>query len=221
MARDLCSFPSFSARRPGTACLPPIASCPYWSNKRLARIPAYYLMPRMYIFSGLPGTGKTTLSRRLAQHVGAVYLRIDTIEQALRDLCRLSVEGEGYGLAYRIAADNLHLGFHVVADSCNPIELTRREWENVATSAAAEFVNIEVTCSDTEEHRRRIESRRSDIGRLESPDWQAVVDREYHKWVCNRVVVDTAHHSIDDCFSILISSLSLNPTKIGKSASRD
>jgi len=42
-------------------------------------------MPKLFIFSGLPGTGKTTLSRQLAQHVGAAYLRIDTIEQALRD----------------------------------------------------------------------------------------------------------------------------------------
>ena len=37
----------------------------------------------LYIFGGLPGTGKTTLARYLAHHQRAVYLRIDTIEQAL------------------------------------------------------------------------------------------------------------------------------------------
>ena len=85
------------------------------------------VMPKLFIFSGLPGTGKTTLSQRLAQHTGAVHLRIDTIEQALRDLCKLDVQAEGYGLAYRVASDNLRLGLHVVADSCNPIDLTRQE----------------------------------------------------------------------------------------------
>ncbi len=61
----------------------------------------------LYIFSGLPGSGKSTLSKWLSAHLGAVYLRIDTIEQALRDLCAFDVQGEGYRLAYRIARDNL------------------------------------------------------------------------------------------------------------------
>src|SRR5512147_1981970 len=99
--------------------------------------------PILYIFSGLPGSGKSTLSQQIARHVNAVYLRIDTIEQALRDLCAFDVQGEGYRLAYRIAADNLQLGIDVVADCCNPIELTRREWEQVALQAHARYVNIE------------------------------------------------------------------------------
>ena len=113
----------------------------------------------LYVFSGLPGTGKTVLSQRLASRLKAVHLRIDTVEQALRDLCGIVVEGEGYGLAYRVAADNLRLGVSVVADSCNPIELTRTEWETVARDTQARCVNIEVICSDPLEHRRRVESR--------------------------------------------------------------
>jgi len=157
-------------------------------------------MSTLFIFSGLPGSGKTTLSQKLAQQSNAVHLRIDTIEQALRDLCNINVEGEGYRLAYRIAADNLRLGLDVVADSCNTIALTRREWENVATSNAAEFVNIEVQCSDTEEHRRRIESRATTIEGLKLPNWQSVIDREYDKWAGERVVIDTANQSIAECF---------------------
>ena len=61
---------------------------------------------------GGTGTGKTTLARHMAQHYAAIHLRIDTIEQALRELCRLDVTGEGYRLAYRIAADNLQLGLN-------------------------------------------------------------------------------------------------------------
>ena len=166
-------------------------------------------MPTLFIFSGLPGSGKTTLSQKLAQHSNAVHLRIDTIEQALRDLCNINVEGEGYELAYRIAADNLRLGLDVIADSCNTIELTRREWENVATSNGAGFVNIEVQCSDTEEHRRRIESRATTIDGLKLPDWQAVIDREYHDWSVDRVIIDTANQSISDSFTILANKLPL------------
>lgn len=39
----------------------------------------------LIIFSGLPGSGKSTIARALARRLRAVYLRIDTIEQAIRD----------------------------------------------------------------------------------------------------------------------------------------
>src|SRR5262245_64926757 len=98
----------------------------------------------LYVFSGLPGTGKTVLSQRLASHVNAVHLRIDTFEQALRDLRGITVEDEGYRLAYRIATDNLRLGLSVVADSCNPIDVTRYAWEALARDTQARCTNIGV-----------------------------------------------------------------------------
>ena len=164
-------------------------------------------MPSLIIFSGLPGTGKTTLSHRLAKEVGAVHLRIDTIEQALRDLCRIQVEGEGYRLAYRIAADNLVLGSDVIADSCNPLELTRREWEQVANDCAADYVNIEVICSDQNEHRRRVESRSTSIPNLRLPSWDDVMRREYHPWSTERVVVDTADRTTAEAYRDLVAVL--------------
>jgi broad-specificity NMP kinase len=39
----------------------------------------------LIVFSGAPGTGKTTLSRLLAQQRGAVYLRIDTMDEPIME----------------------------------------------------------------------------------------------------------------------------------------
>ncbi len=146
----------------------------------------------LYIFGGLPGTGKTTLSMRLAQDLGALHVRIDTIEQALRDSGVRIEGGEGYVVGYRVAKDNLRLGRDVVVDSVNPWAVTRYEWRETARGQGTTFVEIEVVCSDRSEHRRRVESRSNDIPGLTLPTWNDVLNREYHPWEEDHIVIDTA-----------------------------
>ncbi|GLS06366.1 adenylyl-sulfate kinase [Chitiniphilus shinanonensis] len=163
--------------------------------------------PLLCVFAGLPGVGKTTLARQLAGRISACYLRIDTIEQALRDLAGLSVQGEGYALAQRVAADNLAAGVDVVADCCNPWPLTRRHWRKVSLDTAARHLDIEIVCSDPDEHRRRVEARIGDIPGLILPDWQAVQARDYQAWDGGRIVIDTAHRTVAECLDELLGRL--------------
>ena len=164
-------------------------------------------MSMLYIFSGLPGVGKSTLAHELAKRRAAVYLRIDTIEQVLSDVRSIEVKSEGYEVAYRVAADNLRLGLSVVADSCNPIEITRNAWEKVALESGTAHVNIEIICSDKTEHRQRIETRLSTVPGLKLPTWKEVESREYQSWSKDRIQIDTSgkseRESLDSLFSVL------------------
>ena len=153
----------------------------------------------LIIFGGLPGTGKTTIARELALQLAAVHLRIDSIEQAIRDsgAVSCSLDDVGYRVGYAIATDNLRLGRTVIADSVNPLPLTRNAWIEVASRARVSAIEIEVKCSDANKLRERIETRTADIPGLRLPTWQEVVSREYHSWDREHIAVDTAHLSVE------------------------
>jgi predicted kinase len=99
------------------------------------------------------------------------------------------------------------LGLSVVADSCNPIELTRRAWEDVAKKAKADFVNIEIICSDKSEHRKRAETRATNVKGLRPPTWNEIESREFHEWQGERTVIDTAKQTEQECFEMLVRAI--------------
>lgn len=154
----------------------------------------------LIVFGGLPGTGKTIVAHALAENLGGLYLRIDTIEQTLRNagVLRDDVGTAGYDIATALADTNLALGSTVIADSVNPVEASRRAWRDVATRTAVSLFEIEFICSDRTEHRRRVENRESDITGLTPPTWQSVVEHEYMPWNDPHLVVDTARLSVED-----------------------
>lgn len=162
--------------------------------------------PILHVFAGLPGTGKSTLAQALATHLKATYLRIDTLEQALREVLKRPIQAEGYELAYALALDQLRLGLDVVADACNPIAATREAWARVAAQAGARLFCIEVICSDRAEHRRRVEQRTSTVPGLKLPSWQEVLDRDYEPWTSPRLVLDTAGKATPNCLEALLAA---------------
>src|SRR5213592_3457149 len=88
----------------------------------------------LIVLGGLPGVGKTTIARELARQLGAVHVRIDSIEQVIRDsrVASSSLDDAGYRVGYAVAADNLLVGRTVIADSVNPLPVTRDAWIAVA-----------------------------------------------------------------------------------------
>lgn len=80
----------------------------------------------------------------------------------------------------------------VIADSVNPIAITRQAWRAVATENAAPYLEIELTCSDQMQHRYRVENRVADIRGHILPDWQKVIAREYEPWRTASLTLDTS-----------------------------
>jgi AAA+ superfamily predicted ATPase len=88
------------------------------------------LPPILIIFSGLPGTGKTTIAKELACQIGAVDLCIDSIEHAnlASGAVRLPPKTRAIASATRLPRITSASVGTVIVDSVNPLQLTRDAW---------------------------------------------------------------------------------------------
>ena len=167
------------------------------------------------VVGGLPTVGKTTVCREVlrlqatSQSPGRLptWLRIDSIEQALRDTGEMlpgMPAGAGYYVAAAVARDVLASGGDVLVECVNPLPITRRLWEETASAAGARFLSVELICSDAAEHRRRAQQRVSDIKGLELPGWQEITRRDYAPWPEADLRLDTARLTVTEAARAIV-----------------
>jgi hypothetical protein len=67
---------------------------------------------------------------------------------------------------------------------------------------------VEVVCSDEAEHKRRVESRAADIPGHRVPTWSEVIERDYHPWDRERIVIDTARLDVQQSVQAILAAAS-------------
>lgn len=154
-------------------------------------------LPLLLVLAGRAGTGKTTLSRRLAVTLRAAVVRIDAIEAAVVrcGLATHPVGVVGYVAASEIARATLAAGTPVIIDAVNPVAEARAGWRDLA-AGRARLVIIETVLTDAVEHRRRVTARAADLEGQRLPSWDDVCAADYLDWDevrdGPRTVIDTA-----------------------------
>jgi predicted kinase len=163
----------------------------------------------LVVLAGRPGVGKTTVARLLSQRLGAMYLRIDTVEQALIRAGGSDPGSAGYEVAFALAADNLALGVSVVADAVNALQVTRAAWVRVASQEGCACHLVELVCSDGAEHRRRLVSRTADMAGHVLPGWEAASQRPFEPMADACCIIDTAVLLPEQAVAAIIAALGL------------
>lgn len=169
-------------------------------------------MTKLIVFSGLPASGKTTLAYGLARKTRALYLRIDSIERALRDstLALHPAEDAGYRAAQAVAEDNLKLGRSVIIDAVNATAVTREWWAETARRHATGFFEATLYVSDLSEHRSRI------MSRPDGPVWEDVQQRAFEPHLTANLALDTSRLTLDACLTRLYKAITDQDRKLAK-----
>jgi predicted kinase len=130
--------------------------------------------------SGLQGTGKSELAKRLAGALAMPVFSVDPIESALlrAGIQRCFETGlAAYLVAEALAKSQLELGQGVIIDAVNAGDLAKGTWRELARMHKEPLRVIHCRCSDETLHRIRLASRHRDLDERLEPKWGDVQAR--------------------------------------------
>jgi len=142
----------------------------------------------------MPGSGKTTLARMVAETLHIPLLAKDRVQRVLRDRDLADPSsGDGYYIILDFADEQISLGVSVILDATFPLDHFRSVASDIAARHDARFAAIYCHCSDEVMWRARMERRVQYIPGWKPVGWEDVERmREYYQpWGDNALTVDT------------------------------
>jgi hypothetical protein len=113
-------------------------------RERLGELPEPVGSPSLVLVAGLPGTGKSYFSRRLAQALPMVIVNSDTMRKALFPTPSYTLEESKrvFEACHQLIEELLGKGIRVIFDATNLREAHRERLYQIATRAGARLVIV-------------------------------------------------------------------------------
>ena len=140
-------------------------------KKALGGLPEPVAKPALIIVSGLPGTGKSYFSRKLAERLPSVVVESDALRKQLFPAPTYSAE-ESHRLfcgCHRLIEDLLGSGISVILDATNLVEHHREPLYRIAQRLQAKLILVQVE-APRELVRQRLQGRAEGVNREDKSD---------------------------------------------------
>jgi predicted kinase len=142
-------------------------------QESLGPLPEPVAKPVFIALSGLPGTGKSYFSRKLAERLPLVILESDTLRKTLfpQPSYRWWESARLFRTIHFLIERLLCQGISVVLDATNLSERYRKELYHIANKTGVKFVLVKLVAAP-EVVRKRLEKRKTDSVSHSDADWE-------------------------------------------------
>ena len=141
----------------------------------LGPLPEPFVQPPFIVVSGLPGTGKSYFSRRLAEKLPCIILESDWIRQQLYKSPTYSIEESSrlFQVIHSLIEELLGKGIPVILDATNLSERNRETLYHIADKLKAKLILVRVE-APPDVVKQRLEARSSGYnpGDNSRADWE-------------------------------------------------
>ena len=135
----------------------------------------------LVIFSGLPGTGKSTLADKLARKLRWPLLRIDDVTGDVPEDAGIAFWDSRVEILLDLVDTQLELGLDVIVDSVF-MNMDRHHAQELARKYHARFLPIYVFVSDDKIWEERMTTRYNELNDKKVASWEQVQhQREYFR----------------------------------------
>ena len=161
----------------------------------------------LIMFTGLPGSGKTTLAQRVAKSLCIPLFSKDFLQSTLRRM-KLADRNtvHGYHLLLDLADEQLKIGVSVVLDAVFPLEEFRMAARNIADQNKAKFCVVHCYCSNDKTWQERMSGRHRYVPNWTPVDWAEVerLRQVYQLWNSQEALFVDALDNLDKNLSLTL-----------------
>ena len=151
------------------------------SHKRVFQVSIHKKNSVLIITAGLPGTGKTTVSKKIAQALNFVHIDQNDVRRKLGMKKMPQTQDKTLREIDKLVSDYLRSGKNVIVDSVHRYMFRRQQLYGVASGNSAGVLVVECVCSP-EEAKRRMRARPKNDGLLSDPNNPKVYDKLEQLW---------------------------------------
>lgn len=172
-------------------------------------------MNTLIIFSGLPGTGISTLANKLALELRWPLLSIDDVIGEMPENAGVEFWDSRVAILMDLIETQLKIGVDVIVDSVF-MNMDRHHAQELAHKYQARFLPIHVFVSDEKVWEERVTTRFNELNNKDVATWERIQHQRkgFREWEPNTALFIDSLHPIDENFQRVMHFVTSWQTKL-------